>query len=245
MSRIKEIRIAKNLSQEQLAASMDLPVERIKLIEEGESWPTSYEFAQFAKKFKCPQEYLEEKIDTFNRFTFYRHQKVLTQDEFAEYLRVDEEDVKDWEEGKNLPCDDELTRICNILQCSPDYLLGKTHVNDAPKRTIEIQKKRSEESLKALVCPHCQGIDLSFVTEYHKSYITRILRALFKFLLFLCILNCAVTLVSMELPNDASLVAIILLQLAISITNGIEEYIESKTHVQAICKDCGHLWLLN
>ena len=55
----------------------------------------------------------------------------LTQEKFAELLNTTRQNVTNWETGYNIPSTDMMLHISNVLNCSTDYLLGKTD-----KRTI-------------------------------------------------------------------------------------------------------------
>ena len=91
---------------------------------------------------------------------------------------------------------------------------------------------------KPITCPHCQKRNLAFVTEYHKVIGGRIGLVI---LLAFTILSYFVAL--KDEPGVffvSAVLAIVSLIVYISIL--VEE---SHTHVQAICKDCGYIWLLD
>lgn len=246
MLRIKEMRIAKDLTQEKLAALMNLPVARVHLIETGDSEPTASEIAEFAKIFNCPIDYLLGKIDTFNRFAQFRQEKTMSQDEFAAYLGVRVETLKEWENGTSVPSADLLQIICNTLNCSADYLLGKSQINipHPPVSTQQTSTNTTQKGLKPIICPHCGRTNLAFVTEYHKSYSARIVKFIFGFILILFGLDYLAALISLK-GGDDSVGGMLFFAMVFFIAQGVQDYIESRTHVQGICKDCGHLWLLN
>jgi hypothetical protein len=100
------------------------------------------------------------------------------------------------------------------------------------------------QEFKPIRCPVCGNVELSFVTEYHKGIGKRItcviLTAAIILLMLLNISN-----ISANSANSFFTMTIIFLTVS-----DIACYIaiiidESKTHIQAICKNCGHLWLLN
>ena len=87
-----------------------------------------------------------------------------------------------------------------------------------------------------LRCPHCGGDDLAFVTEYHKAYGWRLLESIF---LILSIVFAIVGFLKKAL--GAEVIPFLVLWF---ICHAIRSYVESKTHVQAICRVCGNYWLL-
>lgn len=104
-------------------------------------------------------------------------------------------------------------------------------------------------------CPHCKSQNLTFVSEYHKALILRIIRnVLIAIAAMLIILNTYFVIQDQLSDNKAykyidswsepSFVAVICILLMIGI--GLTIFInitESKTHVRAICRDCGNVWI--
>lgn len=101
-------------------------------------------------------------------------------------------------------------------------------------------------TLKPITCPHCGSRELAFVTEYHLSIGCRIVAAIASIVFFCCILP---SLSSLFNPNtnasNDSTGGLVISALVFSIAKLAQYLTESQTHVQAICKNCGHLWLLN
>ena len=92
-----------------------------------------------------------------------------------------------------------------------------------------------------LRCPHCKSDDLAFVTEYHQANALR-------FFEMLCIAILIFTVIS-NLPDlskiNSMLSVLLLTSISWLIFHAARCFVESKTHVQAICRVCGELWLLN
>lgn len=91
-----------------------------------------------------------------------------------------------------------------------------------------------------IVCPICGSVSLAFVTNAHKAIAAKIgaLVSLFFFVYFSFI---AITNSNQNEDFGKAVIAFVVyavFQIYIFIT-------ESTTHVQAICRDCGHIWLLN
>lgn len=92
-----------------------------------------------------------------------------------------------------------------------------------------------------LRCPHCKGDDLSFVTEYHRANALR-------FFEMLCIAILIFTVVSnlSDLSKINSRMGVLLITIiSWFIFYAARCFVESKTHVQAICRTCGNMWLLD
>lgn len=68
----------------------------------------------------------KEQLKKFGNRLKNRRKKIgiKSQDEFAERLDVHLKTVRNWEQGRNIPELITLINICNMLNCSPDYLLG-------------------------------------------------------------------------------------------------------------------------
>jgi DNA-binding XRE family transcriptional regulator len=183
------------------------------------------------------------------RFVEFRNKENLSTADFAKKIGVAEETLIRWENGTENPSDEELERISIILNCFPSYLSGETNVNFPRKRPATTSTPQSPQiqtvSTRKLCCPHCGKTDLAFVTEYHKSYGARIAKFIFGFLAIIFGLEYFAALISSSSAIDDRLAGIIFFAVAFLTAQGVQEHIESRTHVQAICKDCGHLWLLN
>lgn len=116
-----------------------------------------------------------------------------------------------------------------------------------------------------LRCPHCHCDDLAFVTEYHKADFARFLRFLVRVALFFFISSFLAHIATVLEQNitqaffalfGANVAAeqikfnfylpfIIMLGLISFSLSCYIAYTERRTHVQAICRVCGNLWLLN
>ena len=116
-----------------------------------------------------------------------------------------------------------------------------------------------------LRCPHCKGDDLAFVTEYHRADLARSCRFFVRVLLVFFILAFLTHLetvlaknmvqaffalfdsnTSTEQVQYGTFIPIIIIFGIISFSLSCYiAYVERRTHVQAICRVCGNLWLLN
>lgn len=59
-----------------------------------------------------------------SRFIAIRKEKALKQETLAKMLNCSRSTVAMWERGNNEPNHQMLVNICNVLDCSADYLLG-------------------------------------------------------------------------------------------------------------------------
>ena len=89
-----------------------------------------------------------------------------------------------------------------------------------------------------ITCPRCHSRELAFVAEYHKCIKERILSLISLF--FLIIFGFQFINERYEFVIYLLIAGLVFLVVQIKIL-----FDESKTHVQGICKNCGHLWLLN
>lgn len=102
------------------------------------------------------------------------------------------------------------------------------------------EEPESNHVHKAITCPHCGSHNISFVTEYHKCIGARIAVVILSLVAILFqFINVSENPAAFKTVMTALIgLAIVVILIAIFIN-------ESKTHVQSICRDCGHLWLLN
>lgn len=88
---------------------------------------------------------------------------------------------------------------------------------------------------KPIICPNCNKRNIAIITEYHKANWARCIQ-------MFCILVTVILLINYIGRNTFTIIAIVG---GISII-GLQcyiAYIESKTHIQCVCKDCGWVWI--
>lgn len=95
--------------------------------------------------------------------------------------------------------------------------------------------------IKPIICPICGNYELSFVTDYHKSIWLKLVNNIILILLFITIIINFSKIISGEID----LTIIILLVSIYTLLNIVIYLTESKTHVKAICRQCGHIWLID
>lgn len=74
-----------------------------------------------------------------------------TQNDFAEALSVSVETVRNWEQGRTVPELGTLFRICDILNCDMDYLIGRLEAPTHDLAFMQSQTRLSEDAIKKLI----------------------------------------------------------------------------------------------
>ena len=98
--------------------------------------------------------------------------------------------------------------------------------------------------VKPITCPQCGSTELAFVTHYKKEIVLKIICLLCTFVaLYAFAMHILPAIITDHSPQFISIFIIFAI---LAIVFWIGALIrESETHVQAICKNCGHIWLLN
>lgn len=98
--------------------------------------------------------------------------------------------------------------------------------------------------VKPITCPQCGSTELAFVTHYKKEIILKIICLLCTFVaLYAFAMHILPAIITDHSPQ---FIPIFIIFSILAIVFWIGALIrESETHVQAICKNCGHIWLLN
>ena len=81
------------------------------------------------------------------RLKTLRSEAKLTQKEIADKLNISQQAYANWEKGKTLPANKNLTKLSEMLNTSTDYLLGKT--DQVKKSTVDEDLEKSLESFHA------------------------------------------------------------------------------------------------
>ena len=80
-----------------------------------------------------------------NRIKALRKSHNLTQEELAEKLGLkNKSSIANYESGKMAPCDEVKIKLCNLFNCSVDYLMGLSEA-----KALSIKNKRLEDRLKS------------------------------------------------------------------------------------------------
>ena len=128
-------------------------------------------------------------------------------------------------------------------------------------KKVDPQKDSKEQKPRAITCPICGRKEIAFVTEWHKCIGWRIISTIILAIIIFCAIDIILQF-SNELGTfitasaagtpplnttsdnkiNSPIALFIIIYLIVKI---IINYIESKTHVKAICRDCGHMWLLD
>lgn len=93
----------------------------------------------------------KQRIDFGDRLQDLRKQKkIKTQEEFAAKLGVNLKSVQNWEQGRKLPQTEHLFKICDVLDCDLDYLIGRLEYKKHDTKMISDYTGLSEDAVTAL-----------------------------------------------------------------------------------------------
>lgn len=94
-----------------------------------------------------------------------------------------------------------------------------------------------------IICPNCDSRNITILTEYHKAFIARILEVVLFALIFWIVFEKIKSYIQGAVLNTGPVLALLIIALVFTIS--IRHYIESKTHIQCVCKECGWVWIHN
>ena len=83
----------------------------------------------------------------YERLKELRNEKKLSQKALSELIFVSQQTVAKWEKNNSTPNPDALIKICQVLDCSSDYLLGISETKKAP---LQMQESLTDEENKSL-----------------------------------------------------------------------------------------------
>jgi transcriptional regulator with XRE-family HTH domain len=75
-----------------------------------------------------------------DRLRARRMEMKISQVELAEKLGVKSASVSFWESGRNSPSAENISAIADILDCSADYLLGRTNRPELSQKTVQTEQ---------------------------------------------------------------------------------------------------------
>ena len=105
-------------------------------------------------------------------------------------------------------------------------------------------KNKNELPIKPITCPRCKSKEIAIIPEAHKAIICRIL----KYIFFLCMLYQIFPTVSAifeQTYTETNGFAVIIFAFFSLVFEIAQLYIESKTYIQCVCRDCGNYWIHN
>ena len=70
----------------------------------------------------------------------------ITQRQLSEATKISSGNISDWKSGKSAPKPEAISKIACFLNCSTDYLLGRT---TAPERPMQFQTTKEQQILEA------------------------------------------------------------------------------------------------
>ena len=79
-----------------------------------------------------------------------RKKNGLKQEQLADKMRVALKTVQNWEQGKALPPFEVVIKLCDILQCDADYLIGRIDCQTHDNQFIQDWTGLNEETIEKL-----------------------------------------------------------------------------------------------
>ena len=174
-----------------------------------------------------------------NRIKEIREAKGISQEQLAQIMETDVATVQAWESEKIRPSQATLYVLAVRLKCTQEQLLGLEDGIGEQLTLPPFSQFQASIPENPILCPHCKSRNIAFVTEYHKEIVLHIFAFIAGILAVIFGINVFYG------RNDSSIgvfifFAAVFLFIEIAILTS-----ESKTHVECICKDCGHTWLHN
>lgn len=83
-----------------------------------------------------------------NRLKELRLLDNLTQDELAKIVNTSRSNIANYENNKNMPSKKILVKMCEIFNCSMDFLIGLTSEVKTAKRFTDKKQSRLEQILE-------------------------------------------------------------------------------------------------
>ena len=190
-----------------------------------------------------------------NKIELLRITERLTLEEFAAKIDVSPEDVIRWERNEEDPPLEVLKRISSTFHCSIKSIVPD---EETLHRIETLQDYREKPAFIPIHCPICGRREIAYVSEHHVAFGWRLIEKILKVVLFICVLSFisdAFDILSYEIQSALSsskrsspdqgnsLTIAIFTFIFICIAHANRLSVESKTHVQCICKECGYTWL--
>ena len=147
-ARIKERRLALNMSDELFRTEMELKDGMVQRLEASEKIDNAEYVQKLADVLLCEPEYLTGakrecvgRDDTASRVKRLRYAKNLTKKELRDTTNISPYIMNNIEGGKGIP-KDKVTSLAMALGCSEEYLLG---LDDVPVREEDAEVDLSED----------------------------------------------------------------------------------------------------
>lgn len=101
--------------------------------------------------------------------------------------------------------------------------------------------KNYNSTNRPIICPNCDKRNIAILTEYHKAFVCRIVEVIMIAIIFwLGFEKIEASIQGASFNTGAFLPLLIIALIFIEIAR---HYIESKTNIQCVCKDCGWVWI--
>lgn len=73
-----------------------------------------------------------------NNLKKIRQENEMTQEELAKKINTSRSNIANYENDKNMPSIEILNKLSEILNCSTDYLLGKSNIRNPEKKDNDL-----------------------------------------------------------------------------------------------------------
>ena len=106
------------------------------------------------------------------------------------------------------------------------------------------KNKANSGHYKCITCPVCGSRAIAFVTDYHKCVFAKIFQFISLAITIFCVLGYFTE--KAKGNSDIGYLAIAVFSALFALAATLYIFsTESKTHIRAICRDCGNLWYLD
>lgn len=175
--RIKTLRTASNLNQEEFGKQFGLVKSTVSLYENGKSTPDDETKKKICEKYNVSMDWLygltvdyllgtersEKQEGVMMNLRKLRERAGLSQEELAKKLKISQKSISKYERGDRRPSYEVLLTMSSIFGVSVDYLLG---LEDARSKKLQMGESEKEDLQKIIT-------DLCQITQNLKAWIER------------------------------------------------------------------------
>lgn len=127
-----------------------------------------------------------------------------------------------------------LSAKCGIIVLL-NFLRGNT------MKIINHKPKDGLPPCKPIKCSRCGSTNIAIISEYHKSIYYRVFKIILLAIIIFIFTNDIQNIIKNQ--GEFSTGILIILAMLYLLAEIIQQYIESKTNIQCVCRDCGNSWL--
>ena len=177
--RLSQLRKEAQIKAEELAAGVGVKVRMVYLYEKNSAKPSFDVLVKTADYFGVSLDYLigrsdDPRINEFRkkpslaeRLKTLRKEKNITQEEFADVMKVSSRAVRFYEAGKREPTFSSLTAIADYFGVSTDYLLVRS--DDPRSEEFSAESRARQTSLKEKETELIKNLPASLLPAYQAA----------------------------------------------------------------------------